>query len=89
MQTTVYVARLSYARALNVVRHPLYLGWLMVFWGAPIMTVAHMVFTLVTTAYIFIAIQLEEKDLIDAYGNDYRRYRERVPMILPVRIAKN
>jgi methanethiol S-methyltransferase len=70
------------------VRHPLYLGWLFAFWATPTMTIAHLVFAIATTAYIFIAIQLEEKDLLDAYGNDYKRYRDTVPMIVPVRIAK-
>lgn len=71
------------------VRHPLYLGWLLVFWAAPVMTVAHLVFALATTNYILIAIQLEEKDLTRFYGDAYRRYRKLVPMIIPLRLGKD
>jgi protein-S-isoprenylcysteine O-methyltransferase Ste14 len=65
------------------VRHPLYVGWLVIFWAAPVMTVAHLVFALITTAYILIAIRWEERDLVTAYGAAYADYRDRTPMLIP------
>jgi protein-S-isoprenylcysteine O-methyltransferase Ste14 len=66
----------------RVVRHPLYVGWFLVFWSAPVMTAAHLVFALATTAYILIAIQFEERDLVRFHG-EYAEYRKRVPMLIP------
>jgi protein-S-isoprenylcysteine O-methyltransferase Ste14 len=66
----------------RVVRHPLYVGWIIVFWSTPIMTVTHLFFALTTTAYILIAIQFEERDLIATHP-EYIDYRRQVPMIVP------
>jgi len=66
----------------RLVRHPLYLGFILGFWATPVMTVAHLVFALATTAYILIAIQLEERDLMAAHP-EYAEYRRHVPMIIP------
>jgi protein-S-isoprenylcysteine O-methyltransferase Ste14 len=66
-----------------MVRQPLYVGWLTVFWAAPTMTVAHLVFALLTTAYILISIRLEERNLVSGFGDLYIEYREHAPMLIP------
>jgi protein-S-isoprenylcysteine O-methyltransferase Ste14 len=70
------------------VRHPLYIGWLIAFWATPTMSAAHLVFALLTTAYILVAIQLEEQDLVSEHGSSYEEYRRRTPMLVPAFVRR-
>ena len=65
------------------IRHPLYVGWFMTFWITPLMSAGHLLFALVMTGYVLVAIPMEERDLLRALGEPYRRWREGTPMFLP------
>ena len=75
--------RLSTPGLYRYVRHPLYLGFLLAFWAAPVMTGGHLLFAAVITGYVLLAIWFEERDLIAQFGERYRRYREQAGMLLP------
>lgn len=73
----------------RLVRHPLMLGLIVAFWATPVMSAGHLMFAAAATGYILLALPLEERDLMTRHGDDYRRYRERVPMLVPTRILKD
>jgi protein-S-isoprenylcysteine O-methyltransferase Ste14 len=80
LRTPAFVTPLLY----RIVRHPLYVGWFLIFWGAPTMSAGHFLFSVGMSLYILIAIRFEERDLVKHIGEPYRRYREQVPALVPV-----
>ena len=78
-RATRFVTPLFY----RLVRHPLYLGFLLAFWSTPHMTHGHLLFAALMSAYVLLAIRLEERDLLHQLGDQYARYREQVPMLVP------
>ena len=75
--------RFAHPSLYRYVRHPLYVGWFLTSWATPDMTQGHLLLAIVTSAYILLAIPLEERDLLSILGDDYREWRERTPMLIP------
>lgn len=78
-ENTAFITPMLY----RYVRHPIYAGFLIAFWSAPVMSAGHLLFAVVTTAYVLVGIQLEERDLLAVFGERYRAYRDRVGMLVP------
>jgi len=72
----------------RMVRHPLYLGFIIAFWSTPTMTITHLVFALACTGYILVGIYFEEQDLVRRFGEGYRKYQQQVPMLIPISFRK-
>lgn len=89
-QVALYLARKPYTYLefrtplfYRYVRHPLYVGWFIAFWATPTMTGAHLVFAVLTSAYMLTAIRWEERDLVSIHGSKYQDYQKRVPKLIP------
>lgn len=80
IQSSAFVKRFMY----KLVRHPLMLGFLIAFWAVPVMTLGHLIMSIGFSVYIFIALRYEERDLVAAIGEEYVRYKDEVPMVLPI-----
>ena len=73
----------------KIVRHPILLGFIVAFWATPTMTLGHLIFAIATTAYIVIGVHLEERDLVDCIGEDYRKYQRDTRMLIPLPKSKS